>query len=131
MSYVCLQDECPLDEVDAKPQARVRFNILDLGGDVPTHTTFECGVTVTDILDKHAAKNPLAGTYWAVQMTGPKNNRRTAIRPVKARDLPEDWDTEALTKEEIQKFDKVLWDEDSLEVNSRSELQAVADAAAQ
>jgi hypothetical protein len=128
MSYVCLQEDCPLDEVDPKPTARVRFNILDCGGDTPILVTFECGVSVTDTLDKYAKDEPLAGRYFAVQMTGVKNNRRTQIRPVKVRDLKEDWDFNPLTDAEIAKFDDKLWDDESLEVSTRPELQKVADA---
>lgn len=128
MSYVCLQEHCPLDEVDPKPQARVRFNILDCNGDTPILVTFECGVSVTDTLDKYAKDDPLAGRYFAVQMTGQKNNRRTQIRPIKIRDLKEDWDFAALSEEDIAKFDDRLWDETSLEVNTRVELQKIADA---
>jgi hypothetical protein len=129
MSYICTQDgDCPLDAVDPKPSARIRFNILDCGGDTPILVTFECGVSVTDSLDDYAKKEPLSGRYFAVQMTGQKNNRRTAIRPVKIRDLKEDWEFTALTETEIAKFDDKLWDDTSLDVSSKAELQKVADA---
>ena len=127
-SYVCLQEDCPLDEVDPKPSARVRFNVLDCNGDTPILVTFECGVSVTDSLDKYSKDEPLAGRYFAVQMTGSKNNRRTQIRPIKVRDLKEDWDFEPLSEKDIEKFDDKLWDSTALEVDSRSELRKVADA---
>lgn len=127
-SYVCLQDDCPLDEVDPKPQARVRFNILDCGGDTPIHVTYECGVTVTDSLEKYSRDEPISGRYFAVQMTGQKNSRRTQIRPIKVRDLKEDWDFAPLSESEIAKFDAKLWDDTALEVNTKAELQKVADA---
>lgn len=128
MSYVCLQEDCPLDEVDPKPAARVRFNILDCGGDTPILVTFECGVSVTDSLDKWAQDEPLAGRYFAVQMTGSKNNRRTQIRPIKVRDLKEDWDFDPLSEKDIAKYDDKLWDETALDVATRAELRKVADA---
>jgi hypothetical protein len=127
MSYICLQDDCPLDEVDT-PTARVRFNILDLAGDVPNLITYECGMTVTDSLDGYAKKEPLAGRYFAISMVGDKR-KQTQIRPVKERDLEEDWSFKALSAEEIAKFDNKLWDDSSLEVSSRKELQEVADMA--
>lgn len=128
MSYICLQENCPLDEVDPKPQARVRFNILDCAGDTPILVTFECGYSVTESLNGWAESDPLSGRYFAVQMTGAKNNRRTQIRPIKIRDLEEDWEWEPLTEEDISKFDDKLWDETSLDVASRDELQKVADS---
>jgi len=128
MSYVCLQDNCPLDSVDPKPQMRVRFNILDCGGDVPIHVTFETGMSVTESLNDWAEDEPLAGRYFAVQMTGKKNNRRTQIRPIKVRDLEEDWDFSPLSEADIEKFDDRLLDDASLDVSTRDELQKVADA---
>jgi hypothetical protein len=128
MSYICSQQDCPLDEVDT-PTARVRFNILDLVGDTPMLRVFECGMTVTDILDKESAKGGgLAGRYFAIQMVGDKT-RRTQIRPVKVRDLDEDWKFTALSEDEIAKFDSKLWDDTSLERSTKSELQEVADMA--
>jgi hypothetical protein len=128
LSYVCLQEDCPLDDVDSKPGARVRFNILDCGGDTPILVTFECGVGVTEALEEYSQDEPLSGRYFAVAMRGPKNSRRTQIRPIKVRDLKEDWDFEPLSEEEIAKFDDRLWDDTSLDVESRAELQKVADA---
>jgi hypothetical protein len=128
-SYVCLQDgNCPLDKVDPKPQARVRFNVLDCGGDTPILVAFETGVTVTEALEEYSQDEPLSGRYFAVAMRGTKNNRRTQIRPVKIRDLKEDWDFDPLTEEEVAQFDDKLWDDSSLDVNTRAELQKVADA---
>jgi hypothetical protein len=129
-SYICLQEDCPLDDIDPNPSARVRFNILDLAGDQPRLTTFECGMTVTDILDEDAQKESLSGRYFAVSMKGPKNSRRTQIRPVKVRDLEEDWSFAPLSEEEIAKYDSKLWDASSLEKSTRKELQQIADASA-
>jgi hypothetical protein len=126
MSYICSQDDCPLDDVDT-PTARVRFNILALG-DVPVHWTYECGMTITDTLDKYAKGEPLAGRYFAISMVGDKT-KRTQIRPVKVRDLEEDWKITPLSEDEIVRFDSKLWDDQSLERSSRKELQEVADMA--
>jgi hypothetical protein len=126
-SYVCLQEDCPLDEIQA-PQARVRFNILDCAGDTPLLTTFECGITVAETLDKFAKNTPLEGGYFAVCMTGSKKQRRTQIRPVKVRDLEEDWKFKALSEAEIAKFEPKLWDASAVERNTRAELQEVADS---
>ena len=127
MSYICSQDDCPLDEVDT-PTARVRFNILDLVGDLPELRTYECGMTITDTLDKYAKNESLSGRYFAISMVGDKT-KRTQIRPVKVRDLEEDWNFKPLSEEEIAKFDSKLWDDSSLERSSRKELQEVADMA--
>ena len=57
-----------------------------------------------------------------------KNSRRTQIRPIKVRDLREDWDFEPLSKDDIAKFDSKLLDDESLEINTRSDLRKVADS---
>jgi hypothetical protein len=128
LSYVCLQEDCPLDDVDPKPAARVRFNVLDCGGDTPILVTFECGMSVTEALEEYSQDEPLSGRYFAAAMRGPKNSRRTQVRPIKIRDLKEDWDFDPVSEEEIAKFDERLWDETSLDVATRAELQKVADA---
>jgi len=125
-SYICLQEDCPLDEVDPKPAMRVRWNILDCSGDQPIHMPFECGIAVSDMLLDWGENEPLSGRYFGIQMKGPKRSRRTQIRPVKIRDLEEDWDFVALSEDAIEGFD--LFDEKTLDVSSRQELRQVADA---
>lgn len=122
-SFVCLRPEdCPLCEIEDS-QSRVRFNILDLHGDEPLLITYECGITVTEIL---AGYQPIEGKYFAISMTGGKN-RRTQIVPVKSRDLEEDWGVKPLTRDQIAAFDKHLWDADSVERSSKADLQEIAD----
>jgi hypothetical protein len=126
-SYVCRRPEpCPLCEIE-DPQARIRFNILDLKPDPPVHKTFECGITVAEMLDKFTKDNALGGSYFAIQMTGKKQNRRTQLRPVKVRDLDEDWGVTALTKEQFESYDKKLLDESSVTKSTPDELEAVAE----
>lgn len=126
MSYICSQDNCPLDDVDTAT-ARVRFNILAFS-DVPVHWTYECGAIITNTLDEYAKKESLSGRYFAISMVGDKT-RRTQIRPVKTRDLEEDWEITPLTEEEIRRYDSKLWDASSLETSTREELQEIADMA--
>lgn len=128
-SFVCPRPEpCPLCELGENPQARIRFNILDMHSDPPVHTTFECGITVTEYLDKYVHDNgPLSGTYFAIQMTGKKQNRRTQMHAVKVRDLDEDWGVKALTKDEIAAYDNKLWDDDSVTRSTQAELELVAE----
>jgi hypothetical protein len=127
MSYVCLQP-CPLDEVDPKPQTRIRWNILDCSGDTPLHVPYECGTSVTDMLIEWGEDEPLSGRYFGVQMKGAKNNRRTQVRPVKIRDLKEDWEFDPLSEDTIAKFQEHLFDSSSITVSTKDELRKVADA---
>jgi hypothetical protein len=130
MSYVCLRpDDCPICEVD-DPNSQIRFNILDMHGDEPLLTTLQCGITVAENIAKY---QPIEGQYFAIYMGGGRNKkgRRTQIRPIKARDLEEDWDTKPLTESQLRAFDKKLWDASSVERSTKAELQGVADAASQ
>jgi hypothetical protein len=127
-SYVCPRPEpCPLCELGEDPGARIRFNIVNMAVEPPKHETFECGITVAETLDKYTKEGPLGGRYFAIQMTGKKGGRRMQLRPIKVRDLEEDWEVTALTKEQIALYDKKLWDEDSVTKSTQAELQAVAE----
>jgi hypothetical protein len=128
LGYVCMRpDECPICEVD-DPNSQIRFNILDLHADEPIHTTLQTGITVAETIAKY---QPIENQYFAISMSGGKNKkgRRTQIRPIKARDLEEDWDTKPLTDAQIQTYAKKLWDASSVERSTKAELQGVADAA--
>jgi hypothetical protein len=132
-SFVCLQSDCPLCEVDTATP-RVRFNILDCSGDEPVLVTYECGITVAETLMRYnedAKVGPLGGTYYAISMTGTKNRRQTQIRPVKVRDLEDDWHFEALTEDELHKFQAKLWDDSSIERSNRQELEEIASSVTQ
>lgn len=131
-SFVCLQDDCPVCEVDT-PSARIRFNILNLDGDEPVNMVFEVGITLADTLQKYSDDpkiGPLTKGYFAVGKTGGKK-KTTNIRPIKERDLKEDFDFDPpLDREEVEQFRKKMWDVDSLRIATRRELAEVADEAA-
>lgn len=138
-SFVCLGNDdpdnpCPLCEVGNDPSARIRMNILDLDGETPVNCVFEVGISLADIMNKFnddPKMGPLSRTdsYFATSKSGGKN-KKTNIRPVKARDLAEDFDFDPpLDDDELEKFEKKMWSEDSLRRSTRTELQAVADKA--
>ena len=130
-SYICLQSDCPLCEVDTA-SARARFNILNCEVEPePLLVTFECGITVAETLIRYNEDpkvGPLGGTYYAIGMTGTKKRRQTNVRPIKERDLEDDWHFEPLGDDELAKFRSKLWDESSIERSSRAELEGIASA---
>jgi hypothetical protein len=136
LSYRCIADQgknCPICEIGQSPSARVQFNILDLDSGEPVLYFLEVGITVADTINKYAQDKKVGpldreDLYFAVQMTGGKNKKTTQIRPVKARDVQEDFDFEPLSAEELAAFDSKLLDETSADKDSLKELQAVADA---
>ena len=58
--------------------------------------------------------------------TGSKGKRRQSIRPVKARDLFDDFGIEPLTDDELDDFEGKCWDAASYRNSTRAELEAVA-----
>jgi hypothetical protein len=100
---------------------------LDCGGDEPFLTTYESGISITEQLRGYSEREPLSGRYFAVKMVGQKSSRRAQIRPIKIRDLEEDFHFSALTAEQIKEFLDQLWDASSVERSTREELQRIAD----
>lgn len=149
-SYVCLEDNCPLDDVDTTITAKTRFNVMvnlcvrepdpddpeDDGDWKWIHKFMEFGITLTDILigyDK-GKLGPLDNEdlYFAYGKTGRGKQRKTNIRPVKARDVvdPKDWNVALPTEKEYEEAEKKMLDSSSLFINRRSQLQELADMVA-
>ncbi len=134
-SYTCLGEGCPLCEVD-NPSPRVRFNILDLDGDEPTLKVWETGITVTDTLLKYG-EDPKTGPlgrmdmYFGVQLSGGPKKKTTSVRPIKGRDVEEDWQYELLTEEEVEKAMTKAWDDTSVDKVTKAELRKLAESATQ
>jgi hypothetical protein len=132
-SYVCLQKDCPLCEID-DPAMRDRFNVLDCdpSAPVPKLYTFEVGPTIANTIEKYGQDpktGPLGGSYYGISFTGTKQNKRTLLRPVKKRDLVDDWKFDPLTDEQITKYAKKLATPEDIERSTREELQEIADNA--
>jgi hypothetical protein len=136
--YICWKSvtkdpmaECPLCEIGEIPSPNVKFNVLDLDGDVPILKVWGLGVQLTDTVEKYA-QNPKSGplsnpeTYYVVQKTGNKK-KVTTLRPVKARDIEEDFNFSPLTDDELEEYYNKCWDESSLDWPTIKELREVAD----
>ena len=144
-SFTCLGSgkDCPLCKLGDSPTALARFNVVDLGSAVadgedpvePTLMVYAAGITIAELLYKHGS-NPRTGPlnnpdlYFAVTMnvtgTGSKGKRRQSIRPVKARDLFDDFGIDPLTDDELESFEEKCWTADSYRNSTRAELEAAA-----
>lgn len=129
------EDPCPLcDDLGDKPSTKVGFNVIDMTNpDNPEAAIWIVGQQVADQL-RNFGKDEKTGPldredyYYAVVKTGKgKGKVRTTIRPIKARDLLEDWDTEPLTAEELDEFYEQRYDEDAAEYHTPDELAEIAD----
>jgi hypothetical protein len=130
-NFVCLTPDCPLCDVGDKPSQVACFNVLDLGGDEPILTSFQVGITVCQAIMSYAddPKQGLANRYYAVSTSGQRQQKRINVRPVKQRDLEEDFQFTALTDDEVEAFADKLWDESSVDETSRRDLVEIADRA--
>lgn len=136
-SFVCLGDDCPLCAIGDTPKGFALFNILDLAHpDTPKVEVWKVGKQVGEVLERYSKDDKTSpinrdDLYFDVFLSGGTSkggNKRTNIATVKARDLVEDWDVEPFTEDELDEFyEKLKTEEDILYINSRKELQEIAD----
>jgi hypothetical protein len=129
-SFTCLEDDCPLCDIGDRPAGRYAFNVLLLSEGEPTNKVWVVGNRLEGTLENYAKDKktgPLTRLYWSVSRTGKGSNTQHNISPVKERDLPEDWDVEALDDDVIAKYAKQCWDDSSVSVQTRKQMQAIAD----
>ena len=134
--FFCLgaSNDCPLCDIGDTPTPYVRFNILDLSGDAPVIMVYQTGLTMTESIKKFAEgkMGPLSNPdlYFAattnVTGKGRRGTRRQAIRPVKARDLWDDFEIEPLEDEALEKWKKKCWTKDAIQNSTREQLEEVA-----
>ena len=130
--FTCMgsQNGCPLCEIGDSPQARARFNILDLDDEIPVLTALDAGITLTDELFALAERRGgLKNQYFGFHTTGVKQSKRTHPRILKERDVEEDFGMKPLTPSEIEVWQEKLWTQDSVDKSTRAELQKIADQA--
>jgi hypothetical protein len=131
-SYVCLGDDCPFcNKLGDRPSVKVCFNVADMDLNPPEVKLWTAGTQVGDILEKFA-ENPKTSPlnrddiYWTITRTKKNDRYTTSVRPVKARDLEEDFDTEPLTAEELDELEENLFEADQIyTVKTKAELNKV------
>ncbi|MFE9525209.1 hypothetical protein [Streptomyces sp. NPDC006631] len=132
-SWTCLENKCPLcDDAGDKPSQQVCFNVVDFTDpNDPQVKIWQFGPMVADILknyskDKKTAPINRDDLYFSVRKESKNNKTNYYITPVKERDLDDDWDIEPLDDDDLEEFEGKAYDEDVLQVNSRSELKQIA-----
>lgn len=143
-SYMCLDDEyfdederdCPLCNIGEPAKTYSLFNVLDLTNPrKPEVKVWTAPPGVTEKL-KRAAKekktSPLnrEDLYFEVELIKSKNKSEWNLTPVKARDLPDDYEIEPLEADEIEEFGNDLFEDRSAvtKVDSYDALQDLADS---
>lgn len=109
--YLCLgtfNKECPLCDIGDRAQAVSSFNVVVLGDDGQTLLkSWDLGVRLLKVVKAYNSDKrvgPLTKGYFHVTKTGKGNNSQTNITPIKASALYEDWDTEPVDEDELDKI---------------------------
>jgi hypothetical protein len=141
-SYVCLDDEeyfgstdCPLCEIGEKQKTFALFNVVDLSNPrKPEVKVWSASPAVTDFLERAAEEKKTSpinreDLYWEVELQKKGKKYQWVLTPIKARDLPEDFDIDPLEADEIEEFEEDRFDDRSAvtKVDSFDDLQDLAD----
>lgn len=133
-SFVCLGDDCPIcNKLGDRPSVKVCFNVADMDVNPPEVKLWTAGTQVGDILEKFAENektSPLNrdDIYWTITRTKKADRYTTTVRPVKARDLVEDFDTDPLTDEELDELEGALFTQEQIYTpKTKAELNKVID----
>lgn len=128
-SFVCLGADCPIcNKLGDRPSVKVCFNVADMDTNPPEVKMWTFGTQVGDILEKFAENEKTSPVnrddiYWTITRTKKNDRYTTTVRPVKSRDLVEDFDTDPLTEEELDELEQDLFTEDQIyTVKTKAEL---------
>jgi len=131
-SFVCLGDDCPIcNKLGDRPSVKVCLNVADMDVNPPEVKMWTFGSQVGDILEKFAENDKTSplnrdDLYWTITRTKKSDRYTTTVRPVKARDLVEDFDTEPLAEDELDELEDNLFTEDQVfTVKTKAELNKV------
>jgi hypothetical protein len=127
-------DGCPLCELGEPSSTITLFNILDLSDPrKPVNKVWKMTTTVSDKIkraseDKKTAPLDREDVYFEITMVKKKNKTEWDIKPVKARDLEEDFDVEPFDEDELADYaDKGFEDRTAItQVDSWDDLDDLA-----
>lgn len=153
-SFVCLGADCPLCNIGDRVTQVEAYNIIDLRDPAePISTVLYASITLAKrlaVLDKNKKTGEYGelardDMYYSIvrtgNMPGEKGRAETQVDPVKERDLAEEWGIDPLTEKELEEFEQPIGPtvtpgkrgcfsvKQIVQISSRSELQAAADAA--
>lgn len=146
-SFVCFDDEyfsddkhykdgCPLCEIGESARTYTLFNIINLDNpNKPVHQVWSTPPSVADELERMSEEKktqPLnrEDLYFEVVAKKSKKKVTYTVTPVKARDLPEDYNVEPLEADELEEFEKNFYTDRSAitKVDSWEDLDDLAES---
>lgn len=128
--------ECPLCGIGDNASATFAYNILHLsGGGEPEVKVLQLGIkaykSLVDLSTKGGEASP-SKDYWAINRSGKNQQSQTNFRPVKERDLEEDWE-EILDFFSLDDLDDIianaenhLYDVSIVSVSTKKELRDIS-----
>jgi hypothetical protein len=96
--YVCIEEDCPLCAMGDSPSKTNIFNVLAFPLDSePENRTLRLAVKAYTAFKEQATprgkeKPIFTRDFWAINRSGKQQQSQTNFKPVKVRDLVEDWD---------------------------------------
>ena len=136
--YVCIGVDCPLCAIGDNASQTIAYNVLHLNtGGEPTNKVAYFGIRAYNALleaasDKATGAKRVERDFWAVNRSGKGQQSQTNFRPVKQRDLEDDW-TEILESFDIDDLPQIIenakgnvFDFSIVSVTSRQQLLEVA-----
>ena len=128
-SFICNgTPKCPLCRRGNRAESKFAFSVVSLSADEPQVQLMTVGVRLygqLEKLDSDPKTGPLDRLYWAVSKSGAGQKTSYSIRPVKDRDLGDDWDIDAAAAVELLGKFKPLG-ADALRIASDDELREIA-----
>lgn len=124
--------DCPLcDFLDESPRMQVMFNVIIFNEEKEDweYRVLRAGVTLTDQLKalNDGRHGPLSKNYWEIMATGTKGSYSPNAQLVRDRDLPEDWDLDPLTEEDIERLTEDAFDETVISFPTLRQLEDLVD----
>lgn len=128
-SFICNgTPKCPLCRRGNRPESKFAFSVVSLSADEQQVQLMTVGLRLYGQLEKlnnDPKTGPLDRLYWAVSKSGSGQKTSYSIRPVKDRDLADDWDIDVDAALTLLKQFKPLG-VDALRVASDEELREIA-----
>lgn len=129
-SFVCIGDSCPLCRIlGDTPSNKYAFPIVNLSEEGMPTQLLVAGIRLAKRLERHnqdPKDGPLEKLYWAIARTGKAGGGTDYnTRPIKERDLADDWEIDPDEVEKVLSKAKPLT-ADAIFITPRSELLKIA-----
>jgi hypothetical protein len=130
-SWICIEDDCPLCDLGDRPRMQTAFNVLHISnGGTPDNKILTLGNKAVGQLEGFASDDktgPLPRLYWAISKSGKNQSTAYNFRPVKVRDLEEDWDVDPDEIEGyIEEAEAKAYTFEDLQIPTRKQLREVS-----